>query len=402
MAFRKLRAKMYQGIVEYYNPKDKDKVTKAFYFSYRNEFKKAVKVKLKANTKEDALIEANKIRQVVKDCIRAFNEDSEKLERAKRTKSLLLNEVAELFFTDRKAKNNKLDKGVYKNRIKESLGKKRVAKITTKDILKLQEKLIGKFAPKTTNETINLLSVMFNHAVRNKWIEINPISRNESDKERFVQKEEVSTETGRVLQDTELNRLFTTLKDGDFDLGLAPNPRLYLYCKLLYFTGARPDAILTLKRSDYSTSKHTIRIKAMKLSRDYVQPLKDEVEVLIQEWIQEHNLAYDDYLFYPQQTYNNALFRKKSTTGIKQTHTRYEALRVSGRPVFDKLFNGDLPTHALKERVGFYSLRRTGATKIYNAKGLAHASKFLHHSDVRTTMKYLGIDDDLKGSIDVL
>ncbi len=396
MAFRKLRAKKYAGLSEYYNANDTDKTTKAYYLSYRNEFAKSVKIKLKAIDKDNALTEANKIKEKVRVKINAFGTDKKKLDMALRNMSLTLDAMADLFFSSRTAKNNKLDKRSYEIRIRPSFGNTKIGKIRTKDIEELQSKLSETYAPKTVNETISLLSIMFNAGIRNQWVDANPISR-DSNSPYYIPKLEVSTETGRSLNDEELDLLFITLRDGNFELSLVPNPRLYLFCKLLYYTGARPDAIISLRVSDYNQIKHTTTIKAMKLSSNYIQPLKAEAEELLALWIKEHNLGYDDCIFYPIQTFN-----RTNDPIIKLKNTRYETLRRTGHAIFNKLFNVGLPTHALKRRAGFYSLRRTAATKIYRVKGLAHASKFLHHSDVRTTMRYLGIDDELEGSIDVL
>lgn len=402
MAFRKIKAKKYNGIFEYYSDRDKDKTTRGYYLSYRDEFKKSTMKRLEANTREDALKEANALKQTALDKLNEYKSDKRKLDTAIKNKSLTLDDYASMFFDNRKTKNNSRDTSTYKRRISPSLGKDKLARITTEDVSELQEFLETlSLAPKTINETINLLSVMFNSAIRKGMMASNPISRDESDEDNYIAKLEVSTEVGRGFDESELSMLFDTLKDGNEALELAPHPRLFLFTKLLYYTGARPDAILTLKVSDYDKSGHTIRIKAMKLARDYKQPLNKEVEVLLVKWIEDNELGYDDAIFYSKQSYDRAI-NAKARDIAKQTSTGYEAMRKTGRRYFDELFNKGLPVHAKLRRAGFYSLRRAGATKIYHIKGLAHASKFLHHSDIKTTMRYLAIDDDLEASVNVL
>lgn len=44
------------------------------------------------------------------------------------------------------------------------------------------------------------------------------------------------------------------------------------------------------------------------------------------------------------------------------------------------------------DRVSFHSLRKTAATIIFNELGISHASQFLGHSRVSTTMRYIEID----------
>ena len=53
-------------------------------------------------------------------------------------------------------------------------------------------------------------------------------------------------------------------------------------------------------------------------------------------------------------------------------------------------------------RVTVYTMRRTTGTKVYKAKGIVHAKKFLNHTDIKTTMKYLNVDDDLEEIDNVL
>ena len=55
MGFRKLKAKKYSGIFEYFKDSDKDKKTIAYYISYRDIDNKVKKLKCDATTKEDAL-----------------------------------------------------------------------------------------------------------------------------------------------------------------------------------------------------------------------------------------------------------------------------------------------------------------------------------------------------------
>ena len=390
MAFRKIKAKKYNGISEYYNPKSPDKETRALYLSYRDELGKNKLVKLKAMSRDEALREANEIRDKVRIAAREIRTDKKKFERAVQMQDLTLDELANVFFEKREAKNNHKDMGVYKNRIPAKLKKKKVKAITVDDITELTSKLREKYSPKTVNNTVDLLTAIFSWGIKKELTTNQPVSR-DKDMKNYVPKESVSTETGRVLKDEELQELFRVLAEGDEEKKIKANPRLWLYCKMLYFTGARPDAILSLRVQDINFDTSEVRIKAMKKADDYMQPLRAEALEALKEWIEAEELNHDEhYIFYPRQGKYKDKFRA----------ARYEAMRSSARPIFDKLFNEGKTS--LKRRVSLYSLRRTSATVVYRAKGLAVASKFLHHSDVRTTMKYLGINEDVKGAIDVL
>ncbi len=267
MAYRKVnKTKKYQGIFAYYKNSDKQKITKGYYLRHRDELGKSAMTKLEAGTKEDALTQANIIREDVRKKKASIGQDTEKIERAKRNKTLTLTQLEQIYYEASTTKDKERDHKIYINRVQEHLGNKLIAKITTKDIISLpttysKDDTIKTYSPKTINITVDLISAIFNFAVMHKYIESNPVSRNRKHP-NIIPRKEVSTETGRVLSDDELDLLFATLREGNDNF--KPHPRLYLFCKLLYYTGARPDAILTLKTRDLNQHKQTIRIKAMK------------------------------------------------------------------------------------------------------------------------------------------
>lgn len=55
MGFRKIKAKKYTGIYEYFKDSDNDKKTISYYISYRDIDNKTKKVKCEADIKEEAL-----------------------------------------------------------------------------------------------------------------------------------------------------------------------------------------------------------------------------------------------------------------------------------------------------------------------------------------------------------
>ncbi len=409
MPMRKIRAKKYSGIYEFYKSNDIDKATTAYYFSYRDAEGKPKKPKLKAFTKEEALEEANEIRaEVVKQKI-LLQKDSQKFEKMKRAKTLTLNDVSKLFFDGREVKSNSRDKSVYKIRIENTLGSKLINEITKDDLEKLQKKLakekealekLGKgkeaLANKTINATIDLIINILNYAYREGFVDSVVANRLPNDSERFIKKLDLPSKRGRAFTEKELKKLFDVLKNGDIEEGLGANEQLYLLCKLLYFSGARPEAILDLQVHNYDSKKHEITIKAMKGISSYQQPLNVEAVGLVEAWIKKYDLQYEEYIFFPMQTL------KRFGESAKKQGANYEAIRGTARRYFDKLFNVGIPSYARLDRIGLYSLRRTGATRIYEKMGLVQASRFLHHTDVKTTLRYLDLKDDLKKAVNVL
>ena len=391
MAFRKIKAKTYNGILEYYNPKSVDKETRSLYLSYRDEFGKTKKIKLSSIDKVEALSEADSIRNKVRVKSREIKTDSESFLRAVRNQDLTLEQLAVKYFNSRNTKNNDKDRRVFNNRIPVTLKHKKIKKITSDDITIVVAGLKkSNYAPKTINITIDLLGAVFAWSIKRGLSSLRtPVSRDKADI-NFIEKEPVSTEVGRVLNEKEILDLWLIIGTG----GKKENQRLYLFMRLCYFTGARPDAILTLQVKDINIHESKVRIKAMKKSSDYMQKLRDEVLEELKAWIADHDLFEDEmYIFYPN---------KVGTSVDKYKHTGYDSIGNSARAVFDDLFNVGRGKVRSLRRVTLYSLRRTSATVVYRSKGLAVASRFLHHSDVKTTMRYLGIDEDLEVAIDVL
>ncbi len=391
MAFRKLKQKKYNGIAEYYNNKSQDKEVLAYYIIYRDLEDKPVKRKTDAKS----LDEAKKILDDIK--YKIANEKSqlskEELE-SKRNINLnrtSLDELAKKYFHLRDTKNNTKDKQVYFNRVSKILGMKSPNKINPDDIKKLKESLKQHgYAGKTINETFNGLRAMFNWLIDNNMALKNPVV------ETKLKKEQETNEAGRVLSENELEKLFEVANKGDYDLGIIGNPTLYLFLKCLYYTGARPMAILHLKVQDIDTTHNKIRIMPMKQSDSYTQTVNKDLIALLINWIEVHNLVYGNYIFHPQKTFGNKPLQNKTKA------LSYEAVQKYARRVFDKLFNVDIPVEDKMNRASLYSLRRTAGTKIYKAKGITHAMVFLNHTSVKTTQKYLNVRSDIQDMADIL
>jgi len=392
MAFRKLKQKKYSGIIEYFNPKSDNKETRALYISYRDISGNAVKKKLDTlNLSEAAKILSN-IKYEIEREKKFLNTKEIEMARQSIKNKITLDQIAEWYFNQRSAKDNIKDYQAYKNRVAPLLGSKVAAKLTTDDIQYLQKELIKKYAPKTTNETINSLRALYNRAIKKKKLTCsNPVVLGSGD----IQKIEQNTEPGRVLTDSELNLLFNTFKNGNYEIDIVPRPTLYLFAKILYFTGARPSGVIDIQVKHCNFDENKISIKAMKKGKNYQAQVKQELMDLIKDWILKHDLSFNDYIFYPQQTFVR-------TGKGKDKPTAYSGFRKQGQKVFNKLFNVGIPNTEVMHRVSFYSLRRTAGTKVYKAKGIMHAMLFLNHTSVKTTQIYLNVKGDMEGIADIL
>ena len=141
MGFRKIRAKKYSGIYEYFKDSDKDKRTIAYYISYRNIDNKIKKVNCSANTKEDALKILNDKRAELTKDRAEIQKDHSLLSRKIMNNNLSLADVANLYFPTKTAKSTEMIKSAYDRLINPTVGKMKISKIKTDDIKKLSDLL---------------------------------------------------------------------------------------------------------------------------------------------------------------------------------------------------------------------------------------------------------------------
>jgi len=386
--FRKIKQKKYNGINEYFKKSDPDKKTISFYITFRDIDNKVKREKTNATNRDDALEILNKKKIQLSRDRAEIARDSSKLHQKILNNLLTLDEVASKYHPTKTNPEAKRNEAKYHNHISPILGKMKISKITQDDIKKLSNELSkkknvrgGLLNPRTVKDIIENLRVIFNWAIEQDYIHKNPV----------IVKKIITTddnETGRVLTDDELQKLW------DID-ELKMNDRLFLFLKTCYFTGARPAGVINIQVKHINFTDKKIRIKAMKKGKSYEANASDELLELLKEWIDKHNLVHDNFIFYPIQTYMRAKTDEERYK-IKNTAAKYAGYSKLLRKIFDKYFNQNIGSYDLAYRVSVYTMRRTAGTKIYKKHGIVHAKKFLNHTDIKTTMKYLNIDDDME------
>ncbi|MBU0721439.1 tyrosine-type recombinase/integrase [bacterium] len=397
MGFRKLRAKKYTGIYEYFKDSDKDKRTIAYYISYRDIDNKIKKIKCDAKTKEEALKILNDKRAELTKDRAEIEKDKSLLSRKVMNNNLSLEDVAKIYFPTKTAKTTKMIESAFNRHVKPTLGKMKIAKIKTDDIKILSETLKETPAirgaqqkakadaetlnPRTVKKVISNLRALFNWAIKEGYVDKNPVIVSEIIKTD-------RNEAGRVLSDEELEKLWSL---DEFQV----KPRLLLFLKACYYTGARPAAVMTIQVKHINFENKTVHIRAMKQGKPYNARVSVELLDMFKEWIREHSLVHDNYIFYPTQLYKRAITEVEKRE-IKNTHTRYQGYAEHFRAIFDKHFNQNIGPYDSAYRVTVYTMRRTAATKVYKKFGIVHAKRFLNHTEIDTTMKYLNIDDDIE------
>lgn len=388
MGFRKVRGKKYNSIYEYYKDSDHDKKTVAYYIMYRDIENKPKKVKCDATNKDEALkILNDKKAKIAKDR-KEIQKDSSLLHQKVMNNNLTLDDVAKLYFPTKTAKTTDMIESSYNRHISPTLGKMKISKIKTDDIKNLSDELKETISrqgtplnPRTVKKAITYLRALFNWAIKQGYVDKNPV----------IVKDIIKVdqnEPGRVLSDEELEKLWNL---DEFQI----KPRLFLFLKACYHTGARPSAVMEIKVKHINFDKRTIHIKAMKQGKPYEARVGQELLDLLKQRIKEHKLVHDNCIFYPEQLHNRAI-TKEEKEAYKNQSTRYQKYADQLRTIFNKHFNQNIGTFDLAYRVSVYTMRRTAATKVYKKFGIVHAKRFLNHTEIDTTMKYLNIEDDME------
>lgn len=388
MGFRKVSGKKYNSIYEYYKDSDHDKKTIAYYIMYRDLENKPKKIKCDATNKDDALKILNDIKAKLLKDRKEIKRDSSLLHQKIMNNNLSLDDVAKLYFPTKTAKSTDMIESSYNRLVSPTLGQIKIKKIKTEDIKDLSNILKNTpsrqgtpLNPRTIKKVISELRALFNWAIKQVYIDKNPV----------IVKEIIKVdrnEPGRVLSDEELEKLWNL---DEFVI----RPRLFLFLKACYHTGARPSGVLTIQVKHINFSKGTIHIRAMKQGKPYEARVGKELLDLLKDWIKKHDLKHDNFIFYPIQLYKRAKTDKEKQE-IKNTAVKYGRYSESLRIIFDRHFNQDIGTYDLAYRVTVYTMRRTAATKVYKKFGIVHAKRFLNHTEIDTTMKYLNIEDDME------
>ena len=388
MGFRKVSGKKYNSIYEYYKDSDHDKKTIAYYIMYRDLENKPKKIKCDATNKDDALKILNDIKAKLLKDRKEIKRDSSLLHQKIMNNNLSLDDVAKLYFPTKTAKSTDMIESSYNRLVSPTLGQIKIKKIKTEDIKDLSNILKNTpsrqgtpLNPRTIKKVISELRALFNWAIKQAYIDKNPV----------IVKEIIKVdrnEPGRVLSDEELEKLWNL---DEFVI----RPRLFLFLKACYHTGARPSGVLTIQVKHINFSKGTIHIRAMKQGKPYEARVGKELLDLLKDWIKKHDLKHDNFIFYPIQLYKRAKTEKEKQE-IKNTSVKYGRYSESLRIIFDRHFNQDIGTYDLAYRVTVYTMRRTAATKVYKKFGIVHAKRFLNHTEIDTTMKYLNIEDDME------
>lgn len=283
---------------------------------------------------------------------------------AKRKKKNLINfdSIANTYFEDRALynRNNDREQKRYEKHIKDVFAKRDIDLITPNDLKKFQKDKAIKYAPKTVNTLIGLISVIYNTAIdKGIFKGLNPTKQ--------VKRLSVDNQRERFLTNDEVRGLIDTVKE---------KPLLYLFCLLALSTGARLEAILDIQKKDIDISNEAITLKDFKNNTTYKGFISDELYPLLKAHIEP--LKQNDYLIH-----------------INTQPLKIMQLRDRLQPTLNKLFNQGLKTNDSKNRVVVHTLRHTFASHLaIKGTPIFTIQKLLNHKDIKMTMRYAKLAPD--------
>lgn len=256
-------------------------------------------------------------------------------------------------------------KGRYTNHIKPVLGNELMEDITSEDINKfvLRKKKEVSFktgrtyAPKTINDLVNLISVIYNY---------NKISPNPAQE---IKRDNTNDARERYLNEEEISLLLKTI---DEHPKMKKKELIKLFTLLALTTGARLTSVLTITNGDILDDK--IRIKDHKNDSTYYAALHPSVKEILPQ-----GLKSTDYVV---------------GGSSKQVHR--VSINKMLQPRLNELFNEGLDIEDSKRRVVIHTFRHTfGSLLAINGVGIYTIKKLMNHSDIKMTMRYAKLSPDI-------
>jgi len=255
-------------------------------------------------------------------------------------------------------------KGRYANHIRSMLGNEYMDEISTDDIKKLvasKRKEISfktgrPYAPKTINDIVNIISVIFNY---------NKISPNPA---QGVKRDTTNDARERYLNEEEISLLLKTI---DEHPKMRKKELIKLFIVLALTTGARLTSVLTITQGDILEDK--IRIKDHKNNSTYYAALHPSVKELLPT-----GLTPTDYV-----------------VGASSKQLHRASINKMLQHVLNEIFNEGLEIDDSKMRVVIHTFRHTfGSLLAISGVGIYTIKKLMNHSDIKMTMRYAKLSPD--------
>ena len=332
-----------------------------YYYIYKDTFGKAHQVKVGRHSsgyrEKDAYNQ--RLAAIAKD---QDNPEALLIKKLKKKDIKTFQDLADKYYSDNKKMKSYQDSiNKYNDKIKPVFGKQNVLAITFDDIKKFQDGLIENYSGSTVNYFMSIIKVIFNHAIDRDVISI-------ASPAKKIKQIVLDNKRERVLTAREVITLIRLLEH---------NHKAYLFMIIALSTGARPDAVISLRKMDIDLNKKEITFKAMKKRPKYKSIIAKRLYPLIKNWMAD--LEPGEFIFYRE--------RPKLDKGV---HINYQSILDRIQPTMNKLFNGGLANNDKINRVTLYTFRHTFATYLaYKGVDAFTLKEAMNHSSLKMTERYV-------------
>jgi len=284
------------------------------------------------------------------------------LQKKRKKEIITFQDLADRYYTDKaKMKSYQDSINKYNDKIKPLFGNKNVLSIKFEDLEQFQADLLEAYAPATVNYFTAIIRAIFKHAQYRDIID----NTKAIDK---VKQLPLDNKRERVLSAREAILLLQSIEH---------NKKAYLFAMISLLTGARPDAVISLRKLDVNTRRKEITFKAMKKRPKYTNPIGKRLLPILREWIKD--LEADEYLFF-----------RENPKLDKKNHISYQSILDRIQPKMDRLFNVGLEPNDRINRVTLYTFRHTFATYLaYRGLDAFSLMAAMNHASVKMTERYV-------------
>jgi len=241
----------------------------------------------------------------------------------------------------------------YNNHIKQSLGGKDISLITPDDINNIKFKKIKTLAPKTVDHILDLVGVIFNHAIKcDRYKGVNPVNS------ILVKRYKVDNTRERFLTKEEVDELLKAIEN---------EPILNLFVRFSLSLGGRLNSILDIQRKDIQERR--VLLKDHKNNSTFAGRLSTHL--------------------LPDLTFLETLSPNDYVIGFNGQRISDKYIQSHLSKVLNDLFNQGLDKSDRKHRVVVHTLRHTFASNLaINGVPIFTIKKLINHKDIRMTMRY--------------
>ncbi len=285
-----------------------------------------------------------------------------------RKRSVTVRELAKKYFSEKTEMKNHRDAYLkYYNIIDPEFGHRDIYTVQISEIRNFKESLRLKYRPASVNYYLALFKAIVNYAISNEMIFcINPCSS--------VPLLPLNNNRQRVLSEDEIETLLEALR---------PKPKAYLFVLIAILTGARPQAVINLRKKDIDVNLSSMLLMAMKKRPPYSVGVHARLKASLSDWIRI--LQPEEYLFYRQNPKID-----------KSVHISYISIKNMVHPVMDRLFNDGLSPNDRINRVTLYTLRHSFGTLLSKNGANAFVIKdLMNHAKIETTDRYIKVNQDI-------